>query len=255
MGSREAAERESVPVAEYIRGDFIPLSRLPHDWGMHAALALTPAEERTMVREPARAVPAAIAQRLPKLRVLLVPFLACTESGDLVCFSKPQAETHTSVWEESEEHIDLLLSCRELNAHDTGFELLASVAELLRTRLTHDELARYTQLLEEELRMGVTGEIDEETLAAKRPLLSLRARRARSRAAFETYRDVSFVSTMAEYMHGLWHDVEIRTGADDLPLPQLRRRITLLAEMFPPNPGYSLFAKELEGQEQVEGNS
>lgn len=244
MGARQTPTREAVPVSDYIHGAFVPLSHLPHDWEMHSAVPLTPAEERMMVRDPARAIPASIAQRLGKVRVLLVPYVACLESGDLVCFSKPRGETHSAVWLEANERIHLVLTCRELDPHDTGFEFLASISELLRPRLADAEIKRYSQLLEEELRIGIAGEIDEEAGAAKQPLIKNRALRQRGPEQFERYRDVSFVSTVAEYMHGLWHDVQIRIGPEHLPLPQLRRRMDLLAEMFPPNPGYQVFAEE-----------
>ncbi len=198
-----------------------------------------------MVREPAQAVPATVAQRIGKLRVLVVPYIACLESGDAVCRVKPKGEAHSAAWVEASERINLLLPCRELDAHDTGFEFLASVAELLRPRLTDSELEPYSLLLEEEIRQGVRAEIDEEASAAKQSLLGSRAWR-RHRAEFERYRDVSFVSTVTEYIHGLWHDVQIRIGPGHLPLPQLRRRMTLMAELFPPNPGYHVFAEEVD---------
>ncbi len=241
--------RETIPVSEYVRGEFIPLSHLTHGWELHTAVSLTPAEERTMVREPAQAVPAAVAERLGKLRVLLVPYLACLESGDAVSFSKPKGETHSAVWVETEQQTNLVLASRELDPHDTGFEFLASIAELLRPKLSRQEVERFTDVLEEELRMGVRGEIDEEALAAKKPLAPGNRAWRRNRAQFERFRDISFASTLAEYMHGLWHDVQIRVGPEHLPLPQLRHRMNLLAEMFPPNPGYRVFAEELEKAE------
>ena len=202
-----------------------------------------------MVREPAQATPAPIAERIGKLRVLVVPYIACLDSGDLICCQKPKGETHTAVWVETGERIDLVLPCRELDPHDTGFEFLASLAELLRPRLTTPELDQYTRLLEEELRQAVRGEIDEEAGAAKQSFLASHAGR-RHRAQFERYRDISFVSTLAEYIHGLWHDVQIRVGPEHLPLPQLRCRMNLMAEMFPPNPGFRVFAEELEKEEE-----
>ena len=208
-------------------------------------MSLTPAEERTMIREPVQAVPAAVAQRVGKLRVLIVPFIACLEAGDAVYRVKPAGETHTAAWVETVDSTTLLLAGRELDAHDTGFELLASVSELLRPRFTSLELERYTQVLEEELRQHILGEIDEDALTAKRALLSARHWR-RNRGQFEGYRDISLVSTVAEYMHGLWHDVQIRVGPDHLPLAQLRHRLRLMAELFPPNPGFQLFAEDLE---------
>src|SRR5262249_38154073 len=122
------------PFAKCVRGEHGPLPRLAHNWELHSAVAPTPAEERPMLREPAHAVPEAVAQRLGKLRVLVVPFVACSENGDLVCFSKPGGETHSAVWLETDGCTHLVLPCRELDTHDTGFEFLASIAELLRPK-------------------------------------------------------------------------------------------------------------------------
>jgi len=241
--------RESIPVSEYIKGNFVPLSHFSNGWELHSAVALTPAEERGILREPAQAVPQSIVGRLGKLRLLAVPFVACTNSGDAVCFSKPKGETHSAVWVESNERIDLILPCRELDAHDTGFEFLASVAELLRSRLSSQESERYGQLLEAELRSGVRGEIDQEAFAAKRQVFGSRFRRRFGREHLDHYRDVSFASTAAEYMHGLWHDVQVQTGGDHLPVPELRRRMILLSEMFPPNEGYQVFSEELKKED------
>lgn len=241
--------REMVPVGEYIQATFVPLSHLAHGWELHSAVSLTPAEERSMVREPAQAVPTSIVERLGKLRVLVVPFIACADSGDIICFSKPKGETHSAFWVESNDRIDLVLPCRELDPHDTGFEFLASIAELLRARLSAQEMDRYIQLLEGELHSDVPGEIDEEASAAKRPMAGSRFRRRPTHEQFNRYCEISFVSTLAEYMHGLWHDVQIRIGPEHLPVPQLRRRMVLMSEMFPPNEGYQVFSEELKKEE------
>lgn len=246
MSESETSISKTIPVAEYVRREHVPVSHLPHGWELHSAVALTPAEERTMVREPAHAVPDAIAQRLGRLQVLVVPYVACSPNGDLVCFSKPEGETHSAVWTETENCTHLVLPCRELDAHDTGFEFLASVAELLRPKLKSSELQAFTRILEEELQAEVRGEIDEETAAAKQVLLRDRSPRAKNAEQFEHYRDAAFVATVSEYLHGLWHDVQIRVGPEHLPLPQLRRRMDALAEMFPPNPGYQVFAENLD---------
>jgi hypothetical protein len=250
----ETSAPGSIPISEYIQGTFVPLSHLAHGWEIHSMIPLTPAEDRTMVREPAQAVPVKIAERIGPVRVLVVPYIACVESGDVVSTEKPEGESHTAAWVETSERTNLILACREVDAHDTGFEFLASVAELLRPRLAVAEFAAYDELLEEEIRHGVRGEIDEESLTAKQALLAIRPWR-RSRLQYEPYRDVSFVSTLAEYMHGLWHDVQIRVGPQHLPLQQLRHRMTLMARLFPPNPGYAVFAKELEEEPAGEAGS
>lgn len=245
MSPSQVSVSKSIPVREYVQQAFVPLSRLTHEWEMHSAIPLSPSEERTMIREPARAVPQAIARRFGKLRILLVPFVACMPTGDLVAFSNPDGEKHSSVWIKNESRIDVVLACRGLDAHDTGWEFLASVADMLLPQLTPEELERYTNLLHEELREGFEGEIDEEALEAKQQLRK-RSRRSRTGSEFLKYRDISFTSTCAEYMHGLWHDVQIRIGKEHLPVSALRKRMVLMAQMFPPNPGYRVFA---EGEE------
>jgi hypothetical protein len=238
----------TTPVNEYVRAEHTPLSHLAHDWELHSAVLLSPAEERTMVREPAHAVPDSVAQRLGKIRLLLVPYLACLPEGDVVTFTKPAGEAHTSVWAEAEGVTRVVLACRELDAHDTGFELLGCIAELLRPHLTEPELAAYDRLLEDELRQGATGEIDEEALRAKTAMAGKGSKR-HQREEFEKYRDLSLIETLTEYMHGLWHDVQIRVGPEHLPLPQLRLRMELLARLFPPNDGYQVFDKDIKGTE------
>lgn len=198
-----------------------------------------------MVREPAQAVPDAIATRVGRVRVLLVPYISCTEQADAVCLSKPAGDSHTSVWVDVDGVTNVLLACREMDAHDTGFELLACMAELVRPRFSQTEVEQFDNLLNEELNLGFAGEIDEEALRAKKALNS-RGSRRRSHEEFEKYRDVALVETLAEYMHGLWHDVQIRVGADHLPVPQLRLRMELMARLFPPNEGYHVFDEELE---------
>ena len=248
MSASQTTARDVIPVHDYVRERATPLSSLPHDWEFHAALLLTPAEERTMVREPAHAAPESLAARLGKLRVLVVPFVGCFETGDAVCFTKPAGETHSAVWVEAEDRTHLILACRDLDAHDTGFEFLASVAQLSLPKLIPRELLGYSRLLEEELREGVSGEIDKEALAARDAYLKFRGTANSKAAQFEKYRNLSLVSTLAEYMHGLWHDVQIRVGPEHLPVPQLRRRMMSLAEAFPPNPGYNLFAHDVENK-------
>jgi hypothetical protein len=243
-----------IAVADYVRTEHSPVSHLAHDWELYATIPLSPAEERSMVREPAQAVPDTIASRLGPIRVLLVPYIACTEQGDFVEFAKPGGEAHTSVWLDVEGRTHILLACRELDAHDTGFELLACVAELLRPRLTAAEVAEFERLLEGELQQGVTGEIDEEAGHAKQAYLG-RSGRRRHGEEFEKYRDVALIETVAEYMHGLWHDVQIRVGPEHLPVAHLRRRMELLARQFPPNTGYRVFDEALETSQTEAGSS
>ncbi len=201
---------------------------LAHGWLLHAVQPVALEQARAALAEPASAVPDTAASRLGKLRIFAVPYIACGGKQEFVAAEPPQGETHSSLWLENPGRTDLFVSLLDTNEHDAGFELLAALADLLVPRMTNEEFALYAALLERELREAVTGEIDSDALDVKQ-------------AATPDYVAVSLASTLAEYMHALWHDVEIRQGEMHLPSRFLRKRFELLRGIFPANPGYVLF--------------
>lgn len=222
-------------------------AELTHGWTLHAIDPVTPAEATTVLAEPAAAVPQSAAERLGALRLFAAPFLACGGEAEFVAEEKPEGEGHSSLWLERGEAgappaarpsgngarrrgpaIDLFIAIRDANAHDAGFELLSAVADLLTPRFSDDEFLSYARVLQQETGEGATGEIDDDALEARD-------------SADPDYVTVSLASTLAEYLHALWHDVEVRQGAGHLAPQFLRRRFELLADVFPPDPGQALF--------------
>jgi hypothetical protein len=128
----------------------------------------------------------------------------------------------------------------ELEEHDIATELLVCLGQALWERLSVAELRAYWAILWDEINSGIEGEVDEQALAEKRSLLASPSH-AKSTGHLESYGCSSFAGTAAEYVHCLWHDVSIRSGADYLPAEPLRRRLELLARWFPPDRGYRLF--------------
>jgi hypothetical protein len=119
-------------------------------------------------------------------------------------------------------------------------ELLLCLGQALWEKLSDAEIRAYWLLMDEEIRAGIDGEIDEQPLEEKRYLLGSRFH-ARSPRQLARYGRASFAGTAAEYVHCLWHEVTARTGPNYLPAPQLRRRLELLARWFPPDRGFRLF--------------
>lgn len=180
---------------------------------------------REYVRPAVRAVPAAMAKRLGPCRISIVEV---EEAGV------------TSRWTAGDEGIDITVSTAGFSPHDAAMELLLCLGQALWERLHAEELRAYWKLLDEEIGLGIHAEIDERALEFKRSLMSSPAH-ARSLKLLLRYGRASFASTAAEYVHCLWHDVTVRSGPECLPVPQLRRRLELLAKWFPPNRGYRLF--------------
>ena len=126
-------------------------------------------------------------------------------------------------------------------------ELLLCLGQALWQRLSPEQLQAYWQLLDSEFQAGISGEIDEDALGEKQALLASRIS-ATSDRRLERYGRASFAGTAAEYVHSLWHDVEVVSGPEHLPAQQLGRRLELLSGWFPPDRGHKLYpAHKVEG--------
>jgi len=177
------------------------------------------------IRPAVRAVPFAMARRLGCCRISLQ---ARVDS------------TVTSEWTRTGDGLQVCVVISGLEEHDAAMELLLCLGQALWERLSGGELRAYWTVLEDEIRAGITGEIDEQALEEKRSLLAGPSGPG-GWDRFGPYGRASFAGTAAEYVHCLWHDVTVRTGPDHLPASPLRRRLELLARCFPPDRGYRLF--------------
>jgi len=201
------------------------LLHLAHGWTLVPGVVLSPSLVREFIRPAIRALPSSMASRLGSCQISLP--------------AEPDPGV-SSRWAESAAGLEVSIVTAEIPDHDVALELLTCLGQALWERLSGDEFRAYWLLLANEIRDGITGEIDEQALEEKRSLLASR-RHARSPRQLARYGRASFAGTAAEYVHCLWHDVTPRTGPDYLPAPQLRRRLELLARWFPPDRGYRLF--------------
>lgn len=206
----------------------MPHRTLAHGWILDALEPPPATEASAALSEAAAAVPEALATLLGPIHLYAAPYVGCSGQQFFVNWEAPDGEAHSSVWLELDDGIHLFLAFADASAHDVGFELLAALGDLAVPRLDDHRFAVYARLLARELSEHAEGEIDEESLAAKQ-------------SASLDYTEVSLASTLAEFMHAMWHDVELRQGPEHLAPPLIRRRFELLAEWFPPNPGRQLF--------------
>jgi hypothetical protein len=199
--------------------------RLAHGWKLLRIPRPSEALLREFIRPAVRALPSSMARRLGSCLIAL-PAEADREV--------------TSQWTKTAAGLQISVNTAECEDHDIAMELLLCLGQALWERLSDAELKQYWHLLDQELRAGISGEIDEQSLEEKRSLLANRFR-ARSPKQLARYGRASFAGTAAEYVHCLWHEVTARAGPEHLPAAQLRRRLELLARWFPPTRGYRLF--------------
>ncbi len=198
--------------------------RLAHGWGLHCEGPVPSGLVAEFVRPALRAVPRSMAGRIGRCEIRL--------GG-----GEPEI---ASRWTEVAGGIDVEVGIAGVEAHDVAMEVLTCLGQALWEAAPREEVNEYLRLLGDELSAGVEGEIDEEALGEKRRLLSSPVMAA-SRRRLAEYARASFAATAAEYVHCLWHDVTIRTGAEHLPAEWLRKRLELFARWYPPDRGYRLF--------------
>ena len=201
------------------------IMRLAHGWVLTIQPGFPEAWVGEFVRPAVRAVPTPLAMRIGRCHLTLL--------------SRFEDLAWTSQWTRDAERLEISVAASE-EGHDVALELLTCLGQALWERLSHAEESSYWRLLDREIAARIGGEIDERALEAKRCLLEDRAH-ARNIGCLEDYGIASFAATVAEFVHCLWHDTTIRTGDAYLPAPQLRRRLELLAQWFPPDRGYALF--------------
>jgi hypothetical protein len=170
---------------------------LAHRWTLLRSPGLSHALVREFIRPAVRAVPASMARRLGHCRISF-------EIADATVASR---------WTETEAGLEVSVMTAGSEDHDIAMELLLCVGQALWEKLSDGELREYWLVLDEEIRAGISGEIDEQALEEKRSLLASRVH-SRSRRELARYGRAAFAGTAAEYVHCLWHEVTARTGPD-----------------------------------------
>jgi hypothetical protein len=238
--------------AERFRGEMIPLSNTFSYFC--ASVPMSEEDLKEYLEEPVAALPPAVAAALPKISILLVPYLEKVNgregrtkaaTSDYVSIERPpegrlSESTQLRVGEETV--FAFALKDREVaEYHYRFYHLLATVLGDTWNDLVE---SRYLRLLRDELNADVHGEVDEASWRLKQVL-----RRSKSGAnakAFRDYARQSFIDTVTLYLHGICCDIDVETGPRQLPSRYLRKRLIALAELFPPPQGYAVFPEQRE---------
>jgi len=241
--------------AERFRTEMIPLSR---SISYYCAPPPLPDEDlKEYLTEPVAALPPALAALLPKVAILLVPYLergngerkTRSDAPEMVAMSKPSEGKSTSAAHlQLGDETVLVFALKELEMAEYHYRLYHALASVMSDRWSAEIEGRYGRLLREELSADVHGEVDEQSWRLKQGLRRTKsgALSATGLKAFKAYARQSFADTLTLYLHGICCDIDVETGPRQLPSRHLRKRLMLLEEMFPPPQGYAVFPEQLE---------
>jgi len=241
--------------AERFRSEMIPLSNTFSYFC--ASVPLSEEDLKEYLEEPIAALPPALSSLLPKISIMLVPYLEKgerkekgTRGDEFVCTEKPPENLcswATQVRFDKEEVLVFALNGQEVSEYHYRFYHI--LAELTFDLLTEEGQSQYFGLLREEIRARIHGEVDDESWQAKQALLRRQADTRRETKLFRDYARQSFIDTMTLYLHGICCDIDVDTGPRQLPSRYLRRRLNLLFGLYPPPEGYAVFPEHQQAKE------
>lgn len=208
------------------------------------AVSLDADQRRQFLGEPIEAIPTTLLERLPPLRLILVPYLEKGSAGGagLVTFEKPPAQRllHRSIFDVRDE-VFLLFAIEQQDVADYHYRLFNTIAGMACAVVRGEEFTRYSTLVLDELNRRTRGEVDEQSLELKMKLFHRQRLPGRNTKLMRRYMRQALEDTLTLYLHGLCCDIDVEAGPRQLGSRYLRSRLELLAEIFPPNPGYLLF--------------
>ena len=237
--------------AERFRGEMIPLSNTFSYFC--ASVPLSEEDLKEYLEEPVAALPALITSALPKISILLVPYLekaaekkrAEPPAADLVSIERPpEGRLSTFTQLKLGEETVLAFALKDQEVAEYHYRFYHLLATLLADQWSEVVETRYSRLLREEAAADVHGEVDEPSWRLKQSLR--RSSKARDGKIFREYARQSFADTLTLYLHGICCDIDVDTGPRQLPSRYLRKRLLLLEELFPPPKGYAVFPEQLE---------
>jgi hypothetical protein len=216
--------------------------------GYHLSFPVAEEDLRQYVHEPIAALPPLVAGLLPKVSIVLTPYLE--KSGGKgpvsVVQTKPtEDKLALSAGLDQGESATLFFTVKDEQVADYHYFLYDELAGLVATRMSDDVQDVWHRLLREELVGEVHGEVDERSWRQKQSLLRRPAASRRDGKPFRDYARDSFHDTLTLYLHGICCDIDVDTGPRQLPSRFLRKRLETLKSLFPPPEGHGVFPEDL----------
>jgi len=232
--------------AERHRREMIPLSK-PFSY-FFAALPLTEEDIKEYLEEPIAALPPSIFALLPKISILLVPYLdkGNHKAGEMVCLEKPGKDRVS--WASrivSKEEALFVFALKDQEVADYHYRFYHLLAALVADQWSEDAQKKYLTLLREELNANVHGEVDDEGWHLKQGLARRQKTVRNETKLFREYAKQSFIDSLTLYLHGICCDIDVETGPRQLQSRFLRKRLQLLLTLYPPPQGYVLFPEDV----------
>jgi hypothetical protein len=229
-------------------GDLIPLT---NKFSYFSTLPVAEEDLRQYLNDPIAAISPAICLALPKLGIILAPYLekGNGKGGDSITFERPNDSRHIP-WSRTELGGVTMVAfgIKDLEVADYHYQFYNALATLMAERWSQDVQDRFFRTIREELSAEVHGEVDEKSWHLKQALLRRQTNVRKETKLFRDYARQAFEDTLTLYLHGTCCDIDVETGPRQMPSRYLRRRLELLISLFPPPEGYAVLPEQLKSR-------
>ena len=235
-------------LAARFRGEMIPVT---NRFSYFSMLPIAEEDLRQYLNDPIAAISPAITAAMPRIGILLVPYLekGNGKEGDCVTFERPaEARQIAAAAREIGDAVVLALSLRDLEIADYHYQFYNALAAVVAGRWSQEIQERFFRTIREELSAEVHGEVDEKSWHLKQSLLRRQTNVRKETKLFREYARQAFEDTLTLYLHGTCCDIDVETGPRQMPSRYLRRRIELLMSVFPPPEGYAVLPEQLKAR-------
>jgi hypothetical protein len=233
-------------LARKSRSHAIPIS---DKFAYYPAIPVPEEDLRQYLNDPIAALPPAIVEALPKMGVLLAPYLEKSngKSGVTVAYERPSEARHLScVLRETGELTLLALGIKDIEVADYHYQFYSAIASLVAGEWPQEIQERFYRTIREELSGEVHGEIDEKSWHLKQALLRRQTNVRKETKLFRDYARQAFEDTLTLYLHGTCCDIDVETGPRQMASRYIRRRLDLLYSLYPPPEGYAVLPEHLK---------
>jgi len=232
-------------LASRIRSEMVPLGTV---FSYFLVLPIADEDLKQYLEDPIAALPQGICAALPKVGILLVPYLekANGKNGDLVLFDKPSEMRQIFASRlVRRDATTLIFAVKDEEMADYHYSFYNAIAALVADKPA-DQSAQdqFYGLIREELAAEVHGEVDERSWRLKQSLLRRQSNTRKETKLFQNYARQALEDTLTLFLHGICCDIDVETGPRQMPSRHLRRRLELLSTLYPPPKGYAVLPEQ-----------
>ena len=240
-----------LPVEELAARFGSELIPLTNKFSCFTTLPVAEEDLRQYLNDPIAAISPAICEAMPKLGVILAPYLekGNGKGGDSITFERPSESRHIP-WSRTERGglIMVAFGIKDVEVADYHYQFYNFLAGLMGDRWSQEVQERFFRTIREELSAEVHGEVDEKSWHLKQALLRRQTNVRKETKLFRDYARQAFEDTLTLYLHGTCCDIDVETGPRQMPSRYLRRRLELLIALFPPPEGYAVLPEQLKAR-------